>query len=96
MDEKKSYQSKQLNHNIIIEGREKMSISAVDEVGAFDENSVTLNTAAGYLEISGSGLHINKLSVETGDVEIEGKITGCVYKERDKASGTSFMGRLFK
>lgn len=96
MEEKKTYQEIKTSHNVIIEGRRKMSISAVTEVGAFDESFVALKTQAGHLEISGSNLHVNKLSVETGDVEIEGKISGCVYKEHDKSGSTSFWGRMFK
>ena len=85
-----------MNHNVIMEGRKKLSVSAVEEVGAFDENSVTLKTSMGVMTVKGEKLHINKLSTETGDVDIEGTINSCTYKAEEETVAKGFLGKLFK
>ena len=85
-----------MNHNVIMEGRKKLSVSAVEEVGAFDENSVTLKTSMGVMTVKGEKLHINKLSTETGDVDIEGTINSCTYKAEEEIATKGFLGKLFK
>ncbi len=93
--EDKKYMQK-ISHNVIMEGRKRLSVSAVEEVGAFDEASVSLKTAMGTLCIKGQNLRINKLSVESGDVDIEGVINSCTYKGEEDSSEKGFFGKLFK
>ncbi|MBR6719557.1 MAG: sporulation protein YabP [Clostridia bacterium] len=94
MEEKRVMQK--VSHNVIMEGRKKLSVSAVEEVGAFDDSSVTLKTAMGTLTVKGGKLKINKLSVETGDVDIEGEINSCSYKAEETDSAKGFFGKIFK
>ena len=68
-------------HNLILEGRAKLSISGVTEVESFDEQAVILHTEMGMLEIKGNHLHIHKLNVETGDVAVEGEIDSAAYEQ---------------
>ena len=93
MEEKRIIQK--MSHNVIMEGRKKLSVSAVEEVGAFDEKSVTLKTSMGVLAVKGDKLHVNKLSIETGDVDIEGVINSCSYTADDEKSAKGFFGKLF-
>ena len=94
MEDKRMLQK--ISHNVIMEGRKKLSVSAVEEVGAFDENTVTLKTAMGTMTIKGEKLHINKLSTETGDVDIEGVINSCTYKGEEDRNSKGFLGKIFK
>ncbi len=93
--EDKKYMQK-ISHNVIMEGRKKLSVSAVEEVGAFDDASVTLKTGMGNLCIKGQNLRINKLSVETGDVDIEGVINSFAYKGEEDSGEKGFFGKIFK
>ena len=61
-------------HHVILEGREQLSVSGVEEVERFDENTVVLSTAQGGLEIQGEGLHIEKLSLDGSDLQVEGTL----------------------
>ena len=70
-------------HNAILEGRKRLSVSAVTDVCSFNENEVKLTTSMGLLKVEGSSLKVNKLSVETGDVLIEGKINALIYLEKE-------------
>ena len=80
-------------HNIIVEGRGRLSVSGVLDVENFDESAINLSTTKGLLGIRGEGLHIDKLSLETGELSVEGSISGLNYTDRVEAGG--FFSRLF-
>ena len=54
-----------------------------------------METCQGHLLIKGSGLHMNKFCVETGDLSVEGQIDSLVYSE-NKATQGGFFARLFR
>ncbi len=95
MEEKRL--SKTKPHNIFIESREKLNITGVLEVISFDENTIALNTELGGLILKGTNLHINKLNVDEGSLNIEGYIQTCNYtdKSTSKKSG-GFLSNIFK
>ena len=72
-------------HNIILEGRRKLSVSGVTDVDRFDENTVLLYTSMGELTVCGSG-----------EMNIEGEIRSIVYGDPDRHSPLSFLGRIFR
>ena len=82
--------------NLILENREKLSISGVLDVLSFDDQIVILETELGMLTIKGEDLRINKLSIDTQDVIIEGSITSLSYSEKKKKKSTSLLGKIFK
>jgi sporulation protein YabP len=95
MEEKKLIKSKP--HDLTLEGREKLIITGVKDVTSFDENVVVLDTEAGGLVIKGTDLHINKLSVDDGNLFIEGFIISCVYNDKIDVKKTgSFLSNIFK
>jgi len=81
-------------HNVIMESRSRMSISGVEEVESFDDVSVSLFTTRGLMTVHGAGLHIDRLSLETGELSVEGTIDGVEYM--DEAPSGGFWSRLFK
>ena len=83
--------------NIVLENREKLSISGVLDVLSFDDQIVILETELGLLTVKGENLKINKLSIDTEEVIVEGDIFNLGYSEKDidkKAGG--FLGKIFK
>ena len=88
------------NQNIYLENREKLNISGVKDVLSFDDQMVILETELGLLTIKGQNLRINKLSIDTLDVSIDGTINTLVYSEgsSEKKLGKngSFLNKLFK
>lgn len=89
--------AKPITQNIIIENREKMSVSGVMDVESFDEENIVLHTELGVLVIKGQELHINKLSIESGELVIEGEVTSCMYTDEDiRSKGLGFLGRMFR
>ena len=83
--------------NIIIENRNKISISGVEDVDCFDEDSIALITTGGTLIVKGNDFHINRLSVETGELIIEGNFDSCQFDDgyRGKSKGSLFA-KMFK
>lgn len=81
--------------NCILENRKKLSVSGVTEVISFDEQTVSAETKLGELTVRGDGLHISHLSLETGDMCIEGSISAVIFQDvPQKNSG--FFGRVFR
>jgi sporulation protein YabP len=72
-----------------------MSVSGVTDVDKFDEESVHLYTILGELTVKGTDLHVSELSVETGEMNIEGQIDSIIYGE-SRTSPLSFIGKIFK
>ena len=69
--------------NIILENREKLSISGVLDVLSFDDQIVILETQLGLLTVKGENLRINKLSLDTEEVIIDGEIYNLGYSEKE-------------
>lgn len=82
-------------HHIILEEREQLAISGVEEVESFDENVIVMDTARGTLVVRGEGLHIERLSLDGGDLKVEGEIDSLTYEDAGRERGGLFS-RLFR
>jgi len=80
-------------HSLSLEGREKLSISGVEDVSGFDETLVVLSTAQGDLSIRGSQLHIERIDLEAGQLEVRGHVQELSYDEPNRSG--SLWSRLF-
>ena len=81
-------------HNVILEDRTRISVSGVVEVDSFDDRQIVTVTSKGSLILRGTDLHIDKLSLDTGELVVTGLITDLGYEET--APGGSLWSRLFK
>lgn len=82
-------------HHVVMEERRQLSISGVEEVESFDETTVVMYTAKGTLVVRGEHLHIEQLSLDGGELKVEGDIDGLVYEDSPRDRGGSFLARLF-
>ena len=82
-------------HHVILEGRERLSVSGVEDVESFDESAIVMNTCEGTLVVRGEGLHIEKLSLDGGDLKVEGEIDSLTYEDSGREKG-GFFARLFR
>lgn len=83
--------------NIVLENRNKLSISGVLDVLSFDDQIVILETDLGLLNIKGEDIRINKLSIDTSDVILEGQINSLSYSQKDDdKKSSSIFGKIFK
>ena len=82
-------------HNLILEDRRLLTVSGVSDVDSFDEETIVIFTDYGELTVRGSDLHINRLSVEVGDLTVEGKISALVYSQEASPKG-GFFSKVFR
>ena len=94
MEERKGTTQKIVS-NIILESRERMTISGVNDVESFDESSIILSTELGSLIIKGQDLKIGKLNLDSGEVLAEGDFDSFEYSDYSSQKG-SFFSKMFK
>ncbi|MCI6770934.1 MAG: sporulation protein YabP [Oscillospiraceae bacterium] len=83
------------SHSLILENRNKLSLSGVTDVDSFDETTIVAYTDYGELTVSGTDLHICVLNIEHGELTVEGNISGLNYlNQQPKSSG--FLSRMFR
>lgn len=83
LEERKSMSSMtNVIQNIVLENREKLNITGVLDVLSFDDQIVILETELGLLTVKGKNLRINKLSLDTSEVTIDGAIYQLAYSEK--------------
>ncbi|MGI5977908.1 MAG: sporulation protein YabP [Oscillospiraceae bacterium] len=80
--------------NVILEDRTRLSVTGVLDVDSFDDRQIVAKTVKGTLILRGSDLHIDKLSLDTGDLVVTGLVTDLGYEET--APSGSLWHRLFK
>ena len=85
-------------HKVLLNNRKMGNFSGVVDVLSFDVAEILLETEQGMLLIKGNDLHVNRLSLEKGEVDIEGRIDSLAYSEVEDygKQAESFFGRLFK
>ena len=82
-------------NNLILEERKTLHLSGVTDVDCFNDNEIRLYTELGTLTVKGKDLHINEISVESGNALVEGEVFSLVYG--DKVSRKlGVKGRLLK
>ena len=71
----------------MLENRQKVTITGVQDVDSFDEATVLLATDFGYITLHGVDLHISKLNLEEGQLLVEGEIIALQYSDADYSKG---------
>ncbi len=82
-----------LEHRLELLGREHLTVSGVEDVERFDENCIVMATCVGTLIVSGEELHIGKLSLDGGELHVDGRIDAVHYEEQTAHRG-GFLSRL--
>ena len=95
MKEQPKQETYALPHVLSLSERQSLTVSGVQDVDSFDEDTVVIYTALGELTVKGSGLHVKRLCVESGDLSLEGTVDSLTYAElRGRSSGV--FGKLFR
>ncbi len=81
-------------HKVTLDNRNRLTMTGVTEVESFDEEMVVLHTTKGTLVIRGSGLHLQLLSLDGGQVHVDGTVDSMTYENEVREAG-SFFARLF-
>lgn len=92
MELKKDHKEEK-HSSVILEDRNKMSLTGVVEVIRFDDEEINLNTIVGRLLIKGEKLKMHKLDVQNGEVVVTGVINSFVYRGK---KDENIISKLFK
>lgn len=83
--------------NLVLENRNRLNITGVLDVLSFDDQIIIVQTELGMLTVKGDNLRINKLSIDTSEVVVEGEIISLTYSSKDlEKKNESFLGKIFK
>lgn len=97
MEVKKDTKLEDKKSNLTLENRKKLFLTGVMEVISFNEEKILLNTSLGMLVIKGSGLKMNKLDVQNGEVMMVGTVDSFIYSGSEaKQDRESILSKLFK
>lgn len=95
MEHESKNESKAMPHGLTMQDRQKLTLSGVSDVVNFDENQVVIATTLGTLTIRGTGLHVDQLSLDTGDLKLTGSVDSLEYDD-SVVHGGGFFRRLFQ
>lgn len=86
------------SHKIELLSRKSAGLTGVKDVVSFDAAEVLLETIQGTLIIRGDELHVSRLNLEKGEVDVDGRIDSLTYMDQKdlKKTGESLLARLFK
>lgn len=84
-----------VTHRLVLEGRDRLSVTGVLDVESFDESAAVLETSRGSMILRGQGLHVEELNLGAGEVRISGEVDSIQYEENNRTQG-SFISRLFR
>ncbi|MBE5952336.1 MAG: sporulation protein YabP [Lachnospiraceae bacterium] len=84
-------------HKLFLQGRKQLELTGIHDVVSFDAKEVVLRTQMGVLLVRGEDLFVKRLTVEQGELDLEGRIDSLIYSEKAKTKdGESLMKRLFR
>ena len=98
MDERNVSKPAMRGHKLVLNNRTASLVTGVKDVLSFDLNEVLLETEQGMLLVKGTDLHVNRLSVEKGEVDLSGTIDSVSYSNisQAKKQEESFWTKMFK
>lgn len=85
------------NHKLVVNNRKNSMVTGVLDVLSFDLNEILLETEQGMLMVKGTDMHVNRLNLEKGEVDLSGNIDSIAYSEAHtgRAQGEHFFAKLF-
>jgi len=81
-----------LPHKLQLTGREQLTMTGVTEVVSFEENAVVLRTSLGTLIVQGRDLKLKTLSLDGGQVAVDGQVSALIYEEPQLTGWRRLLG----
>ena len=83
-------------HQLILQERQRLSLSGVESVESFEETLAVFGTVMGELTVRGNGLQLERSDTETGEVVLQGTVSECSYADPPEPKTGSWLRRLFR
>lgn len=82
-------------HNLILEERGSLTVTGVEDIDSFDDQTVVIYTGLGELTVRGNQLHIERIDLQAGELELQGQVDALTYADQP-AVGGGFFARIFR
>ena len=79
-------------HNLILEERGSLTVTGVEDVDSFDEQTVVVYTGLGELTVRGNQLHIERIDLQAGELELQGQVDSMTYADQPAVRGGFLRG----
>ena len=88
----------QKNHKLVVNNRKTSMVTGVIDVLSVDLNEILLETEQGMMMVKGTDLHVNRLSLEKGEVDLSGNIDSISYSDVHAGAkqGENLLSKLFR
>lgn len=96
MGKEQGRKAEEREQNISLNDRARLTVTGVTDTDKFDENRVLLYTVRGELLVKGKNLHVSSLSLDTGEMIIEGEISAVIYGDSKVTAPLGLFGKLTK
>ena len=83
-------------HNAILENRRKLMLSGITDVDSFNEKEIYLYTQLGEMLVKGENLHISEMSVENGELSVDGEISAIIYGDKSRKKKLTPIEKIFR
>ena len=80
-----------LPHKLTLDERKNLTMTGVTEVVRFEDTAVVLRTCLGTLIVQGQQLQLKTLTLDGGNVAVEGQINALTYEQLRQGG---WLGRL--
>jgi len=81
-------------HNLILEERGSLTVTGVEDIDSFDDQTVVIYTGLGELTVRGNQLHIERIDLQAGELELQGQVA-LTYADQPAVRG-GFFARIFR
>ena len=82
-------------HNLILEERGSLTVTGVEDIDSFDDQTVVIYTGLGELTVRGNQLHIGRIDLQAGELELQGQVDALTYADQPAVRG-GFFARIFR
>lgn len=82
-------------HNLILEERGSLTVTGVEDIDSFDDQTVVIYTGLGELTVRGNQLHIERIDLQAGELELQGQVDALTYADQPAVRG-GFFARIFR
>ena len=82
-------------HNLILEERGSLTVTGVEDIDSFDDQTVVIYTGLGELTVRGNQLHIERIDLQAGELELQGHVDALTYADQPAVRG-GFFARIFR
>mgnify|MGYP000379174838 FL=1 len=82
-------------HNLILEERGSLTVTGVEDIDSFDDQTVVIYTGLGELTVRGNQLHIERIDLQAGELELQGQVDALPYADQPAVRG-GFFARIFR